>query len=325
MGRAFLRALTLTLTGAALAVAGCGGSPSTDPAGPRASAFPAGTVELTDGRLGGAIELRAGDRLRELAPGGPLDVRERDMGPNDREGVGAADVCPDPALVPAPATLPAITETTLCLLNGERTDRGLAPLAVNARLTAAATAYAGDLVAGTYFSHTGRDGSSVRDRIQRTGYLPGDADWLIGENLAWGTGGLATPGSIMQAWMNSPGHRENILNPEFREIGIGIATGNPAKADGAGATYATSFGAIQGANHTAELASAAGPATRAGTKAAKAAKAKAKARKARKRIRRAAKAQQARNAQSATARASRPGKSKPRTRKGRGPKARIAI
>jgi hypothetical protein len=69
---------------------------------------------------------------------------------------------------------------------------------------------------------------------------------VLGENLAWGTGGLATPGAIMQAWMNSPGHRENILNPDFREVGIGVVAGNPAAADGYGATYATEFGAIEG-------------------------------------------------------------------------------
>jgi Cysteine-rich secretory protein family len=70
---------------------------------------------------------------------------------------------------------------------------------------------------------------------------------VLGENLAWGTGALATPGSIMQAWMNSPGHRENVLNPDYREVGVGVVAGNPAAADGLGATYATEFGVIEGA------------------------------------------------------------------------------
>ena len=132
----------------------------------------------------------------------------------------------------------------LCLLNGVRADAGLPPLTLNAKLTAAATAYAQDLVAGRYFSHTGRDGSTIRTRLDAVGYLPEDAGWAIGENLAWGTGPLATPGSIMQAWMNSEGHRHNILNPEYREIGIGVVVGNPAQPDGSGATYANAFGVV---------------------------------------------------------------------------------
>jgi uncharacterized protein YkwD len=164
-----------------------------------------------------------------------------------RDGVGAGASCPNPGLAPAPDSLGAIAAATLCLLNGERADRGLAPLALNPQLSAGAGAYAQDLVAGSYFSHTGRDGSDLRTRVARTGYLRHDRAWALGENLAWGTGSLATPGSIMVAWMNSPGHRDNILNPEFREIGIGIVTGNPARADGAGATYATDFGAIEDA------------------------------------------------------------------------------
>ena len=267
---------------------------------PPADAAAAGTVELTDGRLGGAVELRTGGRERELAPGGPLDVRERPADPELREGVGAGDACAGQAGVPAAATLPAVAETTLCLLNGARADRGLVLLTVNAKLTGGAGAYAKDLVAGSYFSHTGRDGSSVHDRIDRAGYLPASGRWRIGENLAWGSGALATPGSIMQAWMNSAGHRENILNPAYREIGIGITTGNPAESDGAGATYATSFGVIEGRNATG-LAGAGAPAAGSdGTTSARA-KAKAKARKARKRARRAARARKARRAQAAAA------------------------
>ena len=203
------------------------------------------TVERTDGRLGDATALRAGSAQRELSSGGRLDAHRRGNAPR-RDGVGAGAACPNPDLAPSAESLPAMTDATLCLLNGERADHGLGPLAPNDKLAAAATAYSQDMVAGSYFSHTGRDGSGVLDRIQRSGYLPRDAGWVLGENLAWGTGSLATPGSIMQAWMNSTGHRDNILNPDYREIGIGIVVGNPAAADGLGATYATEFGAIEG-------------------------------------------------------------------------------
>ena len=232
----------------ALAVAGCGATTtvteSVQVAVPPRDGGPA-AVERTAGRLGDATAIRAGSPLRELSLGGRLDVRPRGNAPR-RDGVGAGAACPNPDLAPTAESLPAMAEATLCLLNGERADNGLAPLAPNGKLGSAASAYAQDLVAGSYFSHTGRDGSGVTDRIERSGYLPRDAGWVLGENLAWGTGILATPGSIMQAWMNSPGHRDNILNPDYREIGIGIIPGNPAAPDGLGATYATEFGAIEG-------------------------------------------------------------------------------
>jgi uncharacterized protein YkwD len=290
---------------AALLVSGCGGATKSEPA--PAPLAGAATVELTDGRLGGATEARPGSPLRELSPGGRFDLRERHDAPR-RDGVGAGAACPNPSLPPAPDSLGAVAETTLCLLNGERADHGLAPLAVNERLGAAASAFAQDLVAGSYFSHTGRDGSDVLDRIERTGYIQPDREWALGENLAWGTGALATPGSIMQAWMNSPGHRENILNPSYREIGIGIVSGNPARADGAGATYVTEFGEIE------EAADAIAATPRAAAKKANAKKSKRRARK----------------AQKAKARAARSSAGKGRGkggkhRRARGPRARIAI
>jgi uncharacterized protein YkwD len=235
----------------AVLLAGCGASD--DPGAPaplRLGSGPAvqpvtgaAPVETTDGRLGAATTARPAGGLEELSAGGRPDVRPRGRGER-RDGVGAGGTCPDQTLVPAPETIGAIAAAQLCLLNGERADAGLPLLTLDARLSAAASAYAADLVAGSYFSHTGRDGSTIRTRLDAVGYLPVDGGWAIGENLAWGTGALATPGSIMQAWMNSPGHRANVLNPEYREIGIGIVTGNPSVANGAGATYANAFGVV---------------------------------------------------------------------------------
>jgi uncharacterized protein YkwD len=91
-----------------------------------------------------------------------------------------------------------------------------------------------------YFSHNSLNGSSFVDRIRRTGYLRGARSWNVGENIAWGSGRLSTPRAIARAWMNSPGHRANILSRSFRSIGIGIASGTPS--GGGGATYTTDFG-----------------------------------------------------------------------------------
>src|SRR5688500_18919292 len=88
------------------------------------------------------------------------------------------------------------------------------------------------------------DGRDVVDLVRATGYILTDRRWLVVENLSWGTGDLATPASIVAAWMNSTGHRENILRADYREIGFGVVLGNPRSTDGAGATYTTNFGAV---------------------------------------------------------------------------------
>jgi len=244
---------------AALSLASCGGGsgaaePAAAPADSRAAE--SAEIERNDGRLGGANTVGTDSPERVLSPGGPLDARRGDKKNSLLDGVGAGAGCADGDMAPSAVSLPAVTAATLCLVNGERADRGLASLAPNAKLAAAASAYAADLVAGSYFSHTGRDGSSSLVRIQRSGYITRGAGYVLGENLAWGTGALATPRSIMQAWMNSDGHRHNILNPRFREFGMGVATGNPASRDGHGATYANEFGVLQGATKAKKSAAA---------------------------------------------------------------------
>ena len=108
---------------------------------------------------------RPGSPPRELSHGGPLDARRARRPRRAATASAPAPPARTPTSRPAPTSLPAMADATLCLLNGERADHGLAPLAPNAKLAAAATAYAQDLVAGSYFSHAGRDGSDVLERI----------------------------------------------------------------------------------------------------------------------------------------------------------------
>jgi uncharacterized protein YkwD len=69
--------------------------------------------------------------------------------------------------------------------------------------------------------------------------------WWVGENIAWGSGQYSTPAFITNAWMNSPEHRTNILDPQFREIGLGILQGTPRSGPSTdGATYTTDFGRV---------------------------------------------------------------------------------
>jgi uncharacterized protein YkwD len=156
----------------------------------------------------------------------------------------AASDCAGADADPAASSLAAVAEATLCLLNTQRIDRGLPALRSNGRLARAADAHAEDMVARQYFAHDSLDGRRFSTRIKQAGYLPAGSRWFVGENLAWGTGSYATPRAIVRAWMKSSGHRANILERDFKEIGIGIERGNPRDRSGAGATYATEFGAV---------------------------------------------------------------------------------
>ncbi len=150
--------------------------------------------------------------------------------------------CDDTAARAGEVSEDALAASTVCLLNVERTQRGLRGLRVNGRLSAAAQHHTNDMVRRGYFSHTSRSGSHMGDRIRGQGYLSGARSWMIGENLAWGSGERSTPRSIVRAWMNSPGHRRNVLTARFREIGIGVVDQAPVRTGNRGATYTTTFG-----------------------------------------------------------------------------------
>ena len=145
---------------------------------------------------------------------------------------------------PSGANGAKIRKATLCLLNKQRRAHGLSTLRGNGRLRGAATNYSNLMVRLRFFSHVSPTGSTLESRVNGTHYLDGARSWSIGENIAWGTGPLGTPREIVRAWMNSPGHRANILNGRYRDIGIGIATGAPVAAGAAagGGTYTTDFG-----------------------------------------------------------------------------------
>ncbi|MFI8193305.1 CAP domain-containing protein [Streptomyces sp. NPDC085946] len=102
------------------------------------------------------------------------------------------------------------------LVNAERGKAGCSPVTLNATLTKAAQAHSEDMAAHRNMSHTGSDGSAPGDRITRAGY-----NWsTYGENVAYG---YAAPEQVMAGWMASPGHKANILNCAFKEIGVGLA------------------------------------------------------------------------------------------------------
>ncbi|HTQ68084.1 MAG TPA: CAP domain-containing protein [Solirubrobacteraceae bacterium] len=154
--------------------------------------------------------------------------------------------CTNTELVPTSANIAEVRAATLCLINRERGLHGESPLTEDPRLLAAAQGHSEDMVARDYFSHTTPTGEAFDARILASGYARRDQEYMLGENIDCGTLYLATPSATVSAWMNSPEHRENILNGEYRETGMGVAAAAPASfADGqAGATYTQDFGVI---------------------------------------------------------------------------------
>lgn len=156
----------------------------------------------------------------------------------------AALACDNADDIPTPASISDARDATLCLLNIERTSRGLSRLRSNGRLQDAAQSYSRSMVVNDFFDHVSPGGSTLVSRVKATRYLVGANGWMLGENIAWGGSTRATPRQTVDAWMHSAGHKRNILTSSFDEIGIGIAIGAPASLpDGmASATYTTDFG-----------------------------------------------------------------------------------
>ncbi|WP_435971982.1 CAP domain-containing protein [Streptomyces sp. Qhu_M48] len=112
-------------------------------------------------------------------------------------------------------------DQVVALVNAERAKAGCGPLTANATLTRAAQGHSEDMAARDFFDHTNPDGAGPGERVTAAGY-----PWsTYGENIAMGQ---STPEQVMDSWMNSPGHRANILNCDFKEIGVGIhSSGGP--------------------------------------------------------------------------------------------------
>ncbi|MEA2125302.1 MAG: hypothetical protein QOI80_2084 [Solirubrobacteraceae bacterium] len=241
----FRHAHPVALLISAALLAGCGGS--SDSANAPKSPIKAGPQSSTGGgelRVG-ATDIGIG--VATSGDAGGLHVLPNTKVPGSshtQQGVGAGATCENADLQPAAENTADIVAATLCLLNGERADAGLGALKVNNKLNAAAAGHSQEMVEQQYFEHIGKDGSDPVDRIRNVGYIPRVGTWTVGENLAWGTGTLATPKGIVAAWMKSQGHRENVLRPAFKEIGFGVIIGNPRSTDGAGATYTTTFGGV---------------------------------------------------------------------------------
>ena len=124
----------------------------------------------------------------------------------------------------------------LCLVNAERAAAGAQPLRMDQQLEHQADDYAQRLVNEQFFSHVDPLGGTLYQRTRGSNYLLGADLWLIGENIGWGVSTVGSPVHIVETWMSSPGHRKNLLNPAFRDVGIGLTPGTPSGAS-SGATH----------------------------------------------------------------------------------------
>ncbi|WP_456538998.1 CAP domain-containing protein [Blastococcus sp. SYSU D00669] len=140
----------------------------------------------------------------------------------EAEESGSAPSAPAPApaaSAPAPAAAPADPSAegqVLALVNQERAAAGCGPVAADAGLAAVARAFSADMRDRGFFSHVDPDGLSPFDRGDRAGVT------VLAENIAYGQPDAA---SVMEAWMNSSGHRANILNCSLTRLGVGVAQG----------------------------------------------------------------------------------------------------
>lgn len=152
-------------------------------------------------------------------------------------------VCPEADRAPREASLRFLRNSVLCLVNRARLHYGLRPLGYNAALRKSATRHSNDMVANGYFSHDGPGGSTVGDRVWRSGYLARVNVYFIGENIGGGSGReFGSPMGVYRSWMHSPGHRANILDPEFHDAGVGVARGYPHAGGANAATYTLDLG-----------------------------------------------------------------------------------
>jgi len=151
------------------------------------------------------------------------------------------DGCAGSWLRPSARNVVEVRAATLCLINAQRARFGAGPLTENRLLQRAAELHSLDMAERKFFEHRNPDGVQPDARIVHQGYPP----ILVGENLAWGETDKSPPAQIVALWMKSPGHRANILEPAYREIGIGMAYHAPEAqpVPKRAAIYTTTFGA----------------------------------------------------------------------------------
>ncbi|MGW1863679.1 CAP domain-containing protein, partial [Streptomyces collinus] len=154
-------------------------------------------------------------KKKSASPKAPAPVKKRASAP-------AHPVRPTPGTAATPDATPTSSDAVdqvVALVNQQRATAGCGPVTEDPQLEKAAQGHSDDMAARNFFEHTNPDGADPGQRITAAGYR-----WsTYGENIAKGQ---QTPQSVMDSWMNSPGHRANILNCSFKNIGVGVHRGS---------------------------------------------------------------------------------------------------
>ncbi|GAA3376263.1 CAP domain-containing protein [Streptomyces racemochromogenes] len=197
------------LSGRASAAAPQAGTSSAAPS-PSVSPSPSGSPSASPSP---AASTKAPDQAPEKAPD---KAPETSAAP--KPAAPKPPTAPKPAAPTADGGQSAEEAEVLALVNQERAQAGCVPVRANPPLAALAGAFSKDMAVRGFFDHTDPDGNSPWQRAQNAGI-----SGMGGENIARGQGDAK---SVMQAWMNSPGHKANILNCEFRTLGVGVWFGS---------------------------------------------------------------------------------------------------
>jgi uncharacterized protein YkwD len=244
-----MRRVLLTTMLAAAVASGCGGGSDRSAGGSTSgsgstSSTSAGSSAVSDGQIGGALLARPG---RVTVHGHTQKITGRSiLPPSTKHALGAEDNCADQDLQPTTDNLPQVGDAIFCLMNAMRANAGVPALKLQDLLTQASIGHSQDMVANKYFAHDSQDGRDVVARLNAVHYIPTSGDWVIGENLVWGSGVLGTPKALVNAWMNSTEHRENLLSGDFQEVGMGVVYGTPSPTAPDGITVTTDFGTRPG-------------------------------------------------------------------------------
>ncbi len=159
----------------------------------------------------------------------------------------AGGACPGATLRPSKTNLGAVRAAVVCLVNRERTTRGERPLIPDPQLTQSAQAHTESMALENYLEHVGPNGETPLMRMRSTGYISSSRDgYEVGENIGWGTLWEGTPRAVVAAWMNSAGHRANILDAHFRNTGVGVSPHPPSSLahNQPGGIYTEDFGVL---------------------------------------------------------------------------------
>jgi len=149
----------------------------------------------------------------------------------------APSKCAGSDAVPTESNQRTLRVATVCLVNAERKAAGLSRLKSHPALKSSAAAHARDMLARRFFAHDAPGGPDLAGRVKKVRYWPA----IASENLGTATGELATPRTMVQAWMDSEGHRHNILDRSVRQIGIAVIY-RMYTGEAPGATYVANFG-----------------------------------------------------------------------------------